>query len=245
MIMRNMSSGATVVVVVVFVGLHVACRGQGLLANIHWDIVDGELQVGDASNKLSRAALSCHMLIAPSSLYFTLQPRVGGLLAQPASHEASMDKEDHVKENQHERMRKEAASQIFDLQVSPSGEGCPAAGELSAGKYGLAISSLGVRCKGCVERADFVDAAQKFLSRVSIRDLKNILALRGAGCRCVLLYMPHISTTNFGKISTCRISSILPAHFSFRTNALVTGYAARASTSKWLPFMQRHWRPKT
>ena len=71
----------------------------------------------------------------------------------------------------------------FELQVSPDGENCPSPAELSAGQYGKAITRLGVRCRACTERADFLEAAQMFLSRLSVRSLKNILSMRGAACR--------------------------------------------------------------
>jgi len=74
-------------------------------------------------------------------------------------------------------------SASFEMQVSPDGENCPSPGELSPGQYGKAVALLGVRCKACAERADFVEAAQIFLSRLSVRSLKNILSVRGAGCR--------------------------------------------------------------
>jgi hypothetical protein len=55
--------------------------------------------------------------------------------------------------------------------------------ELSPGRYAQAVSRLGVKCRACVERADYVEAATNWLSRLSIRSLKNILAVRGVGCK--------------------------------------------------------------
>lgn len=80
-------------------------------------------------------------------------------------------------------MRATAAEDNYDLQVTPSGDNCPSPAELSPGKYGQAVSRLGVKCTACAERADFVEAAQKWLSRLSVRSLKNILAVRGVGCK--------------------------------------------------------------
>ena len=82
-----------------------------------------------------------------------------------------------------ERRKQQAASDTFDLQVSPAGDGCLSPTELEPGMYGLAVSRLGVKCKGCAEREDYVQAAQKFLSKLSVRSLKNILSVRGVGCR--------------------------------------------------------------
>ena len=98
------------------------------------------------------------------------QPQVDGL-AGKASSAVSLD------------MRAIAAADDYDIQITPLGDNCPSPAELSPGKYGQAVSRLGVKCSACAERADFVEAAQKWLSRLSIRSLKNILAVRGVGCK--------------------------------------------------------------
>jgi hypothetical protein len=76
-----------------------------------------------------------------------------------------------------------AAADTFDVQISPSGENCPPPTALSPSMYGKIVKKMGVRCKACVERQHYVEAAQTYLSNLSIRSLKNMLAVRGVSCK--------------------------------------------------------------
>ena len=130
------------------------CTGQGLSVNI----------VGDGTHAADET------LMAPR--FDRLSTSAPG--ADDGENEAEADRAHDV----------QAATERFGVEISPTGgTNCPSLGDLSAGSFAQAIANLGVSCKACAERSDFLEAAHKYLSSLSIRSLKNVLAVRSARCK--------------------------------------------------------------